>query len=117
MTSVALTFGGLKCLMAYFGQFSHRSAHAMSVGSRLWVANQLQKNGLMISVKDHMSHHKEPHDKDFCLIGICNPIIDAMRAVTTNPTAWLVLFLAWSIFDIAICSYVVEQLARAVAAS
>jgi palmitoyl-[glycerolipid] 3-(E)-desaturase len=116
MSSVALTFGGLKCLMAYFGQFSHRSAHSVSVGSFRWLASQLQENGFMISVKNHMSHHKEPHDKDFCLVGICNPIIDAMRAVTTNPTAWLILFSAWSIFDIAIYSHVVETLAETVAA-
>jgi hypothetical protein len=108
---VAMVVGGMKLWMAYFGQYSHRSAH--SFGRNSPVAEFMQKYGLMISPKAHLSHHKAPHDTDFCLIGICNPIIDAMRAVTTHNGVWLTLFLVWSVFDVVLyvkfVEWVVEQ--------
>ena len=95
---VALLLTGCKLFMAYFGQFSHMSAH--NVTGRGPIANGLQKAGIMISFKDHHSHHTPPHDTDFCLVGVCNPIIQAARSVCSNDTAWLALFLAWSILDV-----------------
>ena len=97
--------------MAYFGQFSHKSAHAYG-SARTKFATWLQKMGFMISAKDHMAHHKPPHDIDFCLIGLCNPIIDAMRSLTTNNVAWLSLFFVWSIFDLVGYVKIVEETAR-----
>lgn len=110
-SGVAMVIGGLKLWMAYYGQFSHKSAHAFGT-ARDVVANWMQKNGLMISPKDHMAHHKPPHDIDFCLIGLCNPIIDGMRAVTTNNVAWLSLFFVWSIFDLTGYVKIVEETAN-----
>lgn len=104
---VAMVIGGTKLWMAYFGQFSHMSAHASGT-RRAPLADWLQSRGIMISPRAHLSHHKPPHDMDFCLIGLCNPIIDAMRAVTTNPVAWLVLFLVWSVVDIVVYVRFVE---------
>ena len=98
-SGVSMVFGGLKLWMAYYGQFSHKSAHAFG-SARSEMATWLQNYGLMISAKDHMAHHKPPHEIDFCLIGLCNPVIDALRAVTTNNVAWLSLFFVWSIFDL-----------------
>lgn len=99
-SAVAMVIGGMKLWMAYFGQFSHKSAHSFGK-SRAPVAEWLQRYGFMISPKDHMAHHKPPHDLDFCLIGLCNPIIDLLRnKVTTNNTIWLTAFLIWSVFDI-----------------
>lgn len=105
-SGVAMVIGGMKLWMAYFGQFSHRSAH--SFGRDSPVARWLQKHGIMISPKDHLSHHKPPHDKDFCLIGLCNPIIDALRAITLNNYVWLAVFLVWSIFDVVVYVKFVE---------
>jgi len=105
-SGVAMVVGGMKLWMAYFGQFSHRSAHSFAKNAP--VARWLQNHGIMISSRDHLSHHKPPHDKDFCLIGICNPIIDAMRSITRNNFVWLSMFLVWSIFDVVIYVKFVE---------
>jgi len=106
-SGVPMVIGGMKLWMAYFGQFSHMSAHSFG-RQRGPVAKWLQLYGFMISPKEHLDHHKPPHDLDFCLIGLCNPIIDAMRAVTTNNRVWLVLFLVWSVFDIVVYVKFVE---------
>ena len=96
--ALAMQLTGFKLWMAYFGQFSHRSAH---IHTKLHpVAQALQSMGVMISTKDHRSPHTPPHDTDFCLIGIMNPILAAARRITTNRHFWLVAFLAMSIFDI-----------------
>jgi hypothetical protein len=114
-SSVAHVLCGTKIFMAYFGQFSHRSAH--SVGSRLsFAAKWLQKTGFMISTKNHMDHHQAPFDVDYCLIGVCNPIIDTMRKVTHSNTAWLALFFVWSIFDLYAYIHLIEMAAAYVAA-
>jgi hypothetical protein len=114
-SGVAMVIGGMKLWMAYFGQFSHRSAHSFG-RSNPAIANWLQKYGFMISPKAHLSHHKPPHDKDFCLIGICNPIIETMRAITTNSTVWLAMFLVWSVFDIVAYVMFVEWVVDAIGA-
>lgn len=96
---IALLLGAMKLGMAYFGQFSHRSAH--SVGKSLpRISKLLQQYHIMISQKDHMDHHTPPYSIDYCLIGVCNPIIDALRKVTTSNTIWLTVFLLWSVFDL-----------------
>lgn len=110
-SGVAMVIGGMKLWMAYYGQFSHKSAHAFGK-SRDAVADFLQKNGFMITPKEHMAHHKPPHDIDFCLIGLCNPIIDGLRSLTTNNVAWLTLFFFWSIFDLVGYVKIVEQAAQ-----
>ena len=90
---------GMKLLMGYFGQYSHRSGHA--VGTCLSpLARTLQKYGLMMSTKEHWAHHQEPHEFNFCHIGYCNPIIHFLRRITLNNVAWIVLFLAWSVFAV-----------------
>jgi len=110
-SGVAMIIGGLKLWMAYFGQFSHKSAHAFGQ-ARGGVATWLQNYGFMISAKDHMAHHKAPYDVDFCLIGICNPVIDALRSLTTNNTVWLSLFFVWSIFDLVGYVKIVEEVSK-----
>ena len=114
-SGVAMVIGGMKLWMAYFGQFSHRSAHSFG-RSNPAIADWLQKYGFMISPKAHLSHHKPPHDSDFCLIGICNPIIEVMRAITTNRTVWLAMFLVWSVFDVVAYVMFVEWVVDAVGA-
>ena len=113
---IALTMGGTKILMAYVGQFSHMSAHTIGHGSGSFtrqLARVLQDTGLMISTKAHWEHHQAPYDKDFCLIGLCNPIIDALRRITVNNTAWIVGFVLFSLFDLVFYSttlqYVVKE--------
>ena len=105
-SGVASVIGGLKLLMAYFGQYSHKSAHMVTR------ATWLQNHGLMISPKEHTAHHKPPHDTDFCLIGVCNPLIDALRGLTKDNRIWLLLFFIYSIFDLVGYVKVVEALAR-----
>jgi len=105
-SGVSMVIGGMKLYMAYFGQYSHRSAHSFARNAP--VAEWLQKKGIMISPKDHLSHHKAPHDTDFCLIGLCNPIIMAMRDVTINNAVWLSMFLVWSVIDMVVYVNFVE---------
>ena len=112
---VAMVIGGMKLWMAYLGQFSHRSAHTAAT-SRSPVVNWLQHFGFLNSPKEHLLHHKPPHDNGFCLIGVCNPIIEAMRAVTTNIFLWMVLFLVWSIFDVVIYVKLVEWIVDTIGA-
>jgi len=108
-SGVAFVIGGMKLFMAYFGQFSHMSAHAFSKSRKSKsMAVWLQKYGFMISPKEHMAHHKPPHDLDFCLIGLCNPIIDLLRKITTNNMIWLIVFLIWTIFDIYVYVKLIE---------
>lgn len=105
---ICLLLGGSKLLLAYFGQFSHRSAHA--VGPKVSpLAKLLQKYHFMISTKDHMDHHQPPYSIDYCLIGVCNPLIDALRRVTHSNAIWLTLFLVWSIFDLFLLTHVMTQ--------
>lgn len=85
---------GLKLLMAYYGQFSHRSAHTPSTANNK-VIEALRSVGAMIPLAKHRSHHRPPHDKDFCLVGVCNPFIDFLyNNVTRNRYAWMIGFLA-----------------------
>lgn len=88
---------GLKVYMAYFGQYSHRAAHNRNTGP---TTKLLQQIGVIISVKDHKAHHTPPHDQDFCLIGICNPVIALMRRVCVNRYAWLGLFGGMSVLSV-----------------
>ena len=106
----ALLCGGMKILMAYYGQCSHRSAH--SFGSKRYrLATWLQHYTLMIAPRAHLSHHKPPHTTDYCLIGVCNPVIDALRTHgSTSNTLWLVLFLFVSLFDTLLYSKGIEYI-------
>lgn len=106
-SGLTLVLGGTKLLMAYFGQFSHRSAHC--VGKSLGpVPRFLQQNGFMVSTKAHLSHHQPPYNVDYCLVGPGNALIDAMRKLSHNNTLWLSVFLVWSVFDIYILTIVLE---------
>jgi len=110
---VSLLIGGTKIAMAYFGQFSHKSSHRINNNGSLEqrIAKGLQQAGIMVSNRDHAAHHKEPYDQDFCLIGLCNPIIDAARKyVTTSNTAWLVAFFLLSVFDLTVYAALVNAL-------
>jgi hypothetical protein len=85
---------GLKIIMAYYGQFSHRSAHTPS-SAKSKVLEGLRSLGLMIPLEKHRSHHRPPHDKDFCLVGVANPVIDLLyNKVTRNRHVWMIGFAA-----------------------
>lgn len=97
---IALALTCFKLYMAYFGQYSHRSAHGAKTDP---VARWLQKAGIMISKRDHHSHHKEPHNKDFCLIGSCNFIMDAAYSIAGRfDKLWLVIFVLWTLLDVVV---------------
>ena len=106
--AVPLVLTALKLGMAYFGQFSHRSAHDFKSSSS--VAKALQSAGLMISQMEHKAHHKPPHDIDYCLVGVCNRPMDAARKAIPNDRAWLCIFLLWTIFDVKVLSWGIEAL-------
>lgn len=100
----------MKLGMAYFGQYSHRDSHDSSLvaGS---AGKRLQNLGLMISPKAHKSHHQAPHDVDFCLIGLCNPIMDVLhRSFGHMQYRWITVFLMVSIIDIKVMSLGVRSL-------
>jgi hypothetical protein len=83
---------GLKIFMAYYGQLSHRSAHTPS-SKKNKVIEGLRSLGLMISLEKHRSHHRPPHDVDFCLVGVCNPLMDFLyHKVTQNRYVWMISF-------------------------
>jgi palmitoyl-[glycerolipid] 3-(E)-desaturase len=106
-SGIALVMGGTKLLMAYFGQFSHRSAHSMGKSLNP-VAQWLQRRGFMVSTKAHLSHHQAPYNVDYCLVGPGNALIDFMRTVSQSNAAWLSLFLVWSLLDIYAMTYAME---------
>jgi hypothetical protein len=73
-------------LMAYFGQYSHQQSH--NVLHRSATAKWLQDHGLCISPANHHKHHAAPHNTDYCLVGVCDPLVDLMFT-TTPPWLWL----------------------------
>jgi Lipid desaturase domain len=108
---ICLLLSGCKLLMLYYGQFSHRSSH--SVGRKLSkVAKVLQRCNLIMSTKGHRDHHRPPHTVDYCLIGVCNPIIDGLLSITRNNVIWLTAFFVWSIFDLAILTHIITYMAK-----
>lgn len=99
---------GLKLAMAYFGQFSHRSAHEISKKKRSALTQLLQKWGIMISIGDHHRHHTPPHDDYFCLIGVCNKLVSFLYHLADIPHVHLVIFLLWTVFDIQVLGMLVK---------
>lgn len=107
--AVPLTLTGLKLVMAYWGQFSHRMAHTVH-GRPAWV-RRLQAQGLCVSFKDHHAHHTPPHNSNFCLLGLCNGLLEwTLKHVVSHPTVWLGLFLIVSALDIRCMTAVLEPL-------
>ena len=108
---------GCKVVMAYFGQYSHRASHTR-LGDRSALAKWLQRSGLMITVADHHKHHTEPHDSDFCLIGLCNPVMNRLIKFIpayNNPKFYCALFAVWSFADISVICAIVRTLVPAAA--
>jgi len=103
-------FGGLKLVMAWFGQYSHRSAHSPRPKSLSPMTKFLQKVGLMITTRAHKAHHKAPYDEDFCLLGVMEPFITIMRKCIKNRYIWLAIFLFVSAFDVIILGTTVEAI-------
>ena len=106
--AVPLILISLKLGMAYFGQFSHRTAHDFKGTSAF--AKGLQRAGLMISQLEHKAHHKPPHDIDYCLVGVCNRPMDALRKAIPNDRVWLVIFLLWTVLDVKVLSLAIEAI-------
>jgi len=102
--------GGLKMLMGYYGQFSHRSAHIPSSSKNKFVT-ALRSFGLMIPLEKHRSHHRPPHDTDFCLVGVCNPLINFLyHKVTRNRYFWMVGFFGYALSGVYLEAVVMEKL-------
>lgn len=106
---VTRCMGCLKLLMAYYGQVSHRMAHSpKSEGSS--IVGFLRRCGVMIPLDVHRSHHRAPHDKDFCLVGVCNPAINFLyHKVTRNRWFWMGLFLSLGLGGIAMESMLMRR--------
>ena len=105
--------GGLKLLMAYYGQFSHRSAHTPSSADNA-IISSLRSLGLMVPLEKHRSHHRAPHDTDFCLVGMCNPLINFLYGkVTRNRFFWMAGFFGYGIFGILFEAVVMTKLLAA----
>jgi hypothetical protein len=106
--------GGLKLFMAYYGQFSHRSAHSPN-SEKNPVISLLRKCGFMIPLENHRSHHRPPHDMDFCLVGCCNPVINFMyHKITRNRWFWMIGFFSIGLGGIAAESFMMEKLLRSI---
>lgn len=101
--------GALKLMMAYYGQFSHRSAHTPSSANNKYIT-ALRNMGLMIPLDKHRSHHRPPHDKDFCLVGVCNPLVNFLyQKVTRNRFFWMVGFFAYGLMGVKLESIVMQK--------
>jgi len=108
---------GLKLLMAYFGQHCHRSSH-MPKNRRPKYVVALQNCGLMLDQTMHNGHHRAPHDENFCLIGFSDAVINALlKFGGHNDTAWFVLWLATTLFDVTILCWVLKLLVPSVYAA
>lgn len=102
--------GGMKMLMAYYGQFSHRSAHTPSTVNNKYISF-LRSAGLMIPLDKHRSHHRPPHDRDFCLVGICNPLINFLyHKVTRNRYFWMVGFFAYGLLGVKFEAVIMDKI-------
>lgn len=102
--------GGLKMFMAYYGQFSHRSAHTPSSANNKFITF-LRNAGLMIPLEKHRSHHRPPHDKDFCLVGVCNPLINFLyHNVTRNRFFWMMGFFAYGLLGVQIETILMQKM-------
>lgn len=97
--------------MAYFGQYSHRSAH--TVHGRTWLQKWLQKNGVMISFKNHHKHHTPPHDTEHCLIGFFNRFLNMLLKAIPNKGntihIWLITWILWTFLDCTLFAMVVSR--------
>ena len=105
---VVVLASALKVLMAYLGQYSHRSAHQVNRAKRGGLTCWLQDVGVLISVGDHHKHHTPPHNTNFCLIGICNVVVGAIFK-TISANAQLALFIAMSLFDVPVLCWALKQ--------
>ena len=104
----------LKLLTAYYGQLSHRLAHTPSSEKSPLVQN-LRSVGMMIPLEKHRSHHRPPHDRDFCLIGVCNPIINFLyHKITRNRIFWMIGFFALALGGIPLEAMIMEKLLHSV---
>jgi len=60
-------------------QTMHALAHeAIGAKNKRFVANLLQRSGLILSPKEHAAHHRGDHDSNFCIFnGWANPLLNA----------------------------------------
>jgi hypothetical protein len=110
---------GIKACMGHFGQFSHLSSHTR-LANRSTFVQWLQDQSLMASVKSHHKHHTMPHDTEFCLLGVCNPILNRLikyKPPFENPRFYAGLFVAWSVFDVVVMCRIVRFLAPCASSS
>ena len=106
---LVLGLTGWKILAAYFGQFSHRSAH-MGLSQRGPFLTKLQKTGLLTSPAQHHVHHTPPHSSNFCLLGPCNDFVQVLTRAIPDYRLWRVLFVVWSLFDIPLLAAALTRL-------
>ena len=68
-----VTCGSVKAFWAFFGQFSHLSAHSDKPGR---VYKFFRSFGMAISKESHKMHHKAPHENKFCITsGLSEPMV------------------------------------------
>lgn len=105
---------GLKLFGAYFGQLCHRSAHTPK-HKRPAAFQALMDAGIMCPQHKHLNHHKAPHDKNFCLVGYCDVLINAMlRVCGTNDWLWFAIWITWTTTDVFVVSKILAYAAPSV---
>jgi hypothetical protein len=104
----------MKLFMGYYGQFSHRSAHTASSVNNKFVQT-LRSVGVMIPLDTHRSHHRPPHDREFCLIGICDPLVNFLYSkVTRNRWFWMFGFFGIALYGVLLEATVMDYVFRAI---
>jgi len=101
---------GLKLLMAYTGQISHRLTHC-TTSERPWYAQPFQF--LLLDKMEHQKHHKD-HSKNFAILcGFVNPFLNMMVNTIGLDMVWpyVVLLGALTFFD---CHIIAHHIVPAV---
>ena len=87
-----------KTVWSMVGELGHRAAHKpLKVRSRFERA--MQKTGIYLDPKYHLSGHHRNLDRQFCELGWMDPVFDLMRCVVTNRWAWAVFTFIASFAD------------------
>ena len=104
----ANTLLGVKLLMAYLGQWSHRMAHELDSNRPAWVKIG-QRIGLLLPPEVHQGHHTSYDDGFPILNGLTLNLVRGLRRVMPDPRAWLVLFAVLSLGDVYALTHIMTR--------
>ena len=87
-----------KTLWSMVGELGHRAAHKPPRW-RSPFERTMQKMGIYLDPKYHLSNHHRHYDIQFCELGWMDPVFDLMRCVVSNRWAWALITFVSSYAD------------------